>query len=97
MELTAISLSCGRLGLCLTSLSVTLDPTFFSSKNASEAASRLTIKANSFEILKDSYYVNVRPKAEVLARLLQTHLGHELQQLQQSCAAEMLVVSGTHP
>lgn len=38
--------------------------------------------------------MNSRPKAEVLARLLQTHLAQELQQLQQPAAdSEVLVVS----
>jgi hypothetical protein len=73
---------------------VNLDATFFSSKNASEAASKLVLVVNKFEILKDAYYVNSRPKAEVLARLLQTHLAQELQQLQQPAAdSEVLVVS----
>lgn len=59
-----------------------------------EAAARLVLEAKRFKILKDSSYVNVRPKAEVSARLLQTHLDVELQQLQHADAdAETLLVS----
>lgn len=94
MKLTAVCISCGRFGLCVTSLSVDLDSTFFNSKNDREAAARLVLEAKRFKILKDSSYVNVRPKAEVIARLLQTHLDVELQQLQHADAdAETLLVS----
>ncbi|KAF6251938.1 hypothetical protein COO60DRAFT_570169 [Scenedesmus sp. NREL 46B-D3] len=91
MELTAVSLSCGRLGFCLARVSVKLDATFLSSKNANEAASRLVIVANEFKVLQDGHYVNVRPKAEVLAHMLQTQWAHELQQLQQPSAAVTLM------
>jgi hypothetical protein len=94
MKLTAIGISCGRLGLCVTSLSVELDPAFLSATNASEAITKLRITAEDFKILKDGYYVNVRPRAEVLVGLLQTHLAHELQQLQQPSASASLMLVG---
>uniref|UniRef100_A0A383VNS5 Uncharacterized protein n=1 Tax=Tetradesmus obliquus TaxID=3088 RepID=A0A383VNS5_TETOB len=98
MKLTAVCISCGRFGLCVTSLSVDLDSTFFNSKNDREAAARLVLEAKGFRILKDRSYVNVRPKAEDIARLLQTHLDVELQQLQHSDAdAETLLVIPNYP
>jgi hypothetical protein len=48
MKVTAVGLSCGRLGLCVACVSVDLDPAFLSSKNASEAASKLKIVADEF-------------------------------------------------
>jgi hypothetical protein len=95
MKLTALGVSCGRLGLCVAGVSVELDPAFLSARNSSEAASALKIVAEEFKILRDGYYVNVRPRADVLVRLLETHLGHELQQLQHPSASEQVLLVST--